>query len=494
MLGRTVRACRLFAWRFLLAFLGATACAINPATGRLGFAVMDEEDEVELGRQLDQEVVKAMGAYPAPRLQAYVGEVGHGLAAMSERADLPWTFRVVDEPVVNAFALPGGYVYVTRGLLAHLDSEAELAAVMAHEIGHVTARHGLDQLRRSRAAQRRLFLFRVIDPRARHIGLIAAGTAGALLLRHSREHEHEADDLGLRYLLRAGYDPDGFTEVLGVLERAGEQAEGDQVPAWLSTHPEPQERHARMRSKISALEGDVERRRDARAYLEQIDGLVFGQDPREGFFAGRTFIHPRLGYMVDLPEGWKAARRGEAVVAITENEEVMLFLGVSNAESAEAGMAEFFEDPEIQSEEQWRGKVDGALTLSSGFTIVADDGDLTGLVAFLDHAGRVLVMLAVAPTSAWSGHVDTVARSLASFRRLRDPKLLGVEPMRIELAKVKKATTLEQLAREQPSVVALETLAIVNQVDPDQRLEPGMLIKRVRGFNPELAGLEARGG
>jgi predicted Zn-dependent protease len=423
-----------------------------------------------------------------------VSEVGNGLAKTSERADLPWTFRVVDEPVVNAFALPGGYVYVTRGLLAHLDSEAELAAVMAHEIGHVTARHGLDQLRRARAAQRRLFLFRVLDPRERHIGLIAAGTAGALLLRHSREHEHEADDLGLRYLLRAGYDPEGLTEVFAVLAKAGEQEEGDQVPAWLSTHPEPQHRHARMSDKISALGGDVGRRRDATTYLEQIDGLVFGQDPRDGFFAGRTFIHPRLAYTVDLPEGWKAAKRGEAVLAVTEDEDVLLFFGISDAESAEAGIAEFFEDPEIRPEEQWRGKIDGTATLSSGFGIVGEDGDLTGLVAFLDHADRVLVMLAVAPAAAWSGHVDPVARSLASFRRLRDPRLLGVEPMRIELVRVKKATTLERFSREQPSVVDLETLAVVNQVDPEQRLEAGALIKRVRGFNPELAAVDVKGG
>jgi predicted Zn-dependent protease len=493
MLVNAVRAHKPIVWCLLLALSWAMGCAINPATGRLGFVVMGEEEEVELGRQLDQEVVAAIGAYPEPKLQAYVSEVGGGLADTSERADLPWTFRVVDEPVVNAFALPGGYVYVTRGLLAHLDSEAELAAVIAHEIGHVTARHGLDQLRRARAAQRRLFVFRVIDPRARHVGLIAAGTAGALLLRHSREHEHEADDLGLRYLLRAGYDPDGLTEVFGVLERAGEQSEGDRVPAWLSTHPEPQHRFERMSAKIDALGGEVGRRRDAKAYLQQIDGIVFGPDPRQGFFAGRTFIHPKLGYAVDLPEGWKAAQRGEAVVAITEDEEVMLFLGTSDAESAEAGMAEFFEDPEIRSEEQWRGKIDGTVAVSSGFAIVADDGDLTGLVAFLDHGGRVFVMLAVAPASAWSGHVEPVAESLASFCRLRDPKLLGVEPMRIELARLKKATTLEQLSREQPSVVDLGTLAIVNQVDPDERLEPGTLVKRVRGFNPELAGLEVRG-
>jgi predicted Zn-dependent protease len=472
----------------LVALLAASGCARNPATGRLELLVLDEDDEIALGRALDADVVETMGACREPALSSHVSEVGARLAGVSERPGLPWTFRVVDEAAVNAFALPGGHVYVTRGLLAHLASESELAAVVAHEIGHVTARHGIDQLRRARAAQRRLRVFEIVDPGARHVGRVAAGTAGVLLLRHSRAHEHEADDLALRYLVRAGYDPNGLVAVLDVLDEIGAEA-GETVPSWLSTHPEPEIRHARASRAIEAVARAGTPARQDEAYLRRLEGLVFGSDPRRGFFMGRTFVHPDLEFGIDVPEGWHAAHERRALVAVAADERVMMFVGLTGRRSAAAGMEAFLEDPGVVPGEAWRGNIDGLRTRSRGFVLSGYSDPVVGLVAFVELEDRVFVMLALAPSSVWSSHVAPAAESLASFRRVRDSELLGLEPMRIRLVRVEEPTTLEAFARAHPSAVPIETLALINRVAVDAALEPGLLMKRVVGFNPERARL-----
>src|SRR5205809_5248844 len=185
----------------------AAGCAVNPATGSRQLMLVSESQEIALGRDYDQQVAASVGIYPDSELQRYIQQFGARLAATSERPNLPWSFRVVDDPVVNAFTLPGGFIYVTRGILAHLNSEAELAGVVGHEIGHVTARHSASQMSKQQLAQIGLVVGTIASPEfARYAGVASAGL-GVLFLKFSRDDESQADHLGLRYMRRAAYDP-----------------------------------------------------------------------------------------------------------------------------------------------------------------------------------------------------------------------------------------------------------------------------------------------
>src|SRR5947207_90000 len=237
----------------------AAGCAVNPATGSRQLMLVSESQEIALGRDYDQQVAASIGVYPDSELQRYIQQFGARLAASSERPNLPWSFRVVDDPVVNAFALPGGFIYVTRGILAHLNSEAELAGVVGHEIGHVTARHSASQMSKQQLAQIGLAVGSIASPEfGRYAGVASAGL-GVLFLKFSRDDESQADHLGLRYMRRAAYDPREMPHVFEMLTRVSEAQPGGRVPEWLATHPNPENRRERIEQEIAALPRDSAR-------------------------------------------------------------------------------------------------------------------------------------------------------------------------------------------------------------------------------------------
>ena len=266
----------------LLPALAATGCATNPATGRSQLSFFGEEAELAMGRDVAEEIAASGAVYGDEELAAYVAEVGGRLAEASERPYLPWSFQVLDDPGINAFALPGGWVYVTRGILAHLESEAELAAVLGHEIGHVTARHSVNQMSKQILASAALLAASIHDEDiARWAGLGELGL-GLMFLQHGRSDERQADDLGLRYVLRAGYDPHEMPELFAMLERVGEAAGGGGLPTWLSSHPDPGARGVRIAEEVSRLQaagGPLPERVEREGYLERIAGLPYGPDP-----------------------------------------------------------------------------------------------------------------------------------------------------------------------------------------------------------------------
>jgi len=265
-----------------IALLSLGACAVNPATGGRMFSLVSEGQEIEMGQQYMAEVDAGMGLYGDSALQAYVDSVGQALAAVSERPDLPWSFKIVDDPVINAFALPGGPVYVARGIMAYFNSEAEMASVLGHEIGHITARHSVEQISRAQLMQVGLVAGVVLVPQLRPFGDVLGGGLGVLFLKFGRDDESQSDELGFRYMTRLGYDPQGAVDMFEILERQRE-ASGGSIPEWQSTHPDPGNRviAAQQRLAESQIEGGIVRRDE---YLRHVDGLLFGEDPAQGFF------------------------------------------------------------------------------------------------------------------------------------------------------------------------------------------------------------------
>jgi predicted Zn-dependent protease len=474
---------RRAAWAVVAAAIVSwPACATNPATGGKQIALVSESQEKQMGQQADQEVAAAIGLYEDSELQAYVKRIGNDLASRSERPALPWTFRLVDDPAVNAFAIPGGYVYVTRGLMAHLTSEAELASVMGHEVGHITARHTVSQISKAQLANIGLTVGMILQPELQSLGGLAEAGLSLLFLKYGRDAEREADDLGLRYLTRVGYDPRPMADVFTTLERVSAAESKGRVPGWLSTHPDPGDRRTRIGQQIAALPGEPgQRGRDRAAYLRRIDGLEFGEDPREGFFQQSVFYHPEMRFQFAFPPGWKTSNQKQAVGATSPNQDAVVVLTLARRESPEAASREFFSQGGIQQGGAWRGDINGLPVVAHNFAAQTQQGTLRGLAAFVSHQGRVFQILGYSSSARWPRYDDLVGRTVNSFERLTDRRYLEVEPKRLSIVDLPRAMSLREFAQRYPSTVALETLAIINETSVDGALEAGEPAKRVVG-------------
>ena len=462
------------------------ACAVNPATGERQLSLVSEAQEIEMGRQYDQQIVAEMGLHPDASLQAYVQELGSRLAAKSERPHLPWTFRVVDDPVVNAFALPGGYIYITRGILAHLNSEAELAAVIGHEIGHVTARHSVNQLSRAMLAQVGLGAASIFSETVARYSDVANAAMGLLFLKYGRDDERQSDDLGLRYMRAAGYDPREMADVFEMLGRVSAASGGSRTPEWLSTHPNPENRYARITAQVAALPQDFSGTVVGRdEYLRRLDGLVYGEDPRQGFFRGSEFLHPELRFRLRFPDGWQTVNQRQAVLAGSPSEDAIIQLTLSDAVSADAAARGFASRDGIRATAPSPTRINGLRAATVAFAATTRDGrTVEGGAAFIEYDGRVYQILGYTAPGRWSAYSATVSRVVESFAPLTDPAILNVQPMRIEIVRLERAMTIEEFARAYPGPLDAERLALINGVEPGTRLEAGRLVKRVTGSRP----------
>jgi predicted Zn-dependent protease len=466
-----------------LCCLLGTACAINPATGKRQLTLVSERQEIEIGRENDKAIIAQMGLYDDEALQAYVQELGHHLASRSERPDLDWTFRVVDDPVINAFALPGGYIYVTRGILAHMSNEAELASVVGHEIGHVTARHSVSQMSKAQLAQFGLSVGTIIAPeRAERFGSLAEAGLGLVFLKYGRDDERQADDLGLRYMVVGGYDPRPMADMFDMLDRVSASSGGGRTPAWMSTHPAPENRRARAESKIAALDRDFTGWTvDREEFLERIDGIAFGDDPRQGYFKENRFVHPDMRFRIDFPEGWKLQNLRQAVAGASPEKDAVIQLTLSDAETPEAALQDFFSGSDIRSTGPNMGSISGLRTAGDGFVATTDQGNLQGRIGFVAYGSHVFQLLGYSVEHRWSTYEDEIRRTLASFDKLTDPRALAVQPKRLKVVRVDRSMTLAEFASLHRSTVPIETLALLNRLDADSRLAPGKTYKVIVG-------------
>ena len=457
------------------------ACATNPATGRRQLSFVSEEQEIQMGQQADQEISAAVGIYRDPDLESYVQRLGTTLAAASERPNLRWQFRILDDASVNAMALPGGYNYVTRGLLTYMNSEAELAAVMGHEIGHVTARHTVNQLSKQQLAGVGMVLGMILRPELRNYGNLAEVGLGLLFLKYGRDDEREADALGLRYMTRANYDPRPMADVFSTLERVS-QADAPQgrVPSWLSTHPAPEDRRQRIAALIQEL-GAPAGTVDREEYARRLDGIMFGENPREGFFEQNVFYHPDLRFRFEFPPGWQTNNQKQAVAAMSPEQDGLVVITMAGGESAQAAAQQFFSQQGIQRGQVWRGDVNRLRAQAYQFAAATQQGQLQGIAAFLELDGKVYQILGYAPAQRWGRHEATVNRALGSFNRVTDRRVLDMQPARLRVVNVPAGMTVAEFARRYPSTVSVQTLASLNGVsDPNQPLRD-RLAKRVVG-------------
>lgn len=474
----------IFACLSLLALAG---CATNPVSGRQEFVATSEADELRLGQKSDQEVRQEYGVYDMPALQKYVDRVGQRLARVSHRPGLTYHFVVVDSPDINAFALPGGYIYVTRGILAYLNSEAELAAVLGHEIGHVTARHAVRQYTAATAASAGVVLGSLLVPQLANQGAQSAMNllGNAMLSGYGRDHELEADRLGAEYLARAGYDPQAMVRVIRVLKNqelfAAKQAKQDgrqprTYHGLFDTHPDNDTRLQEVVAEAGHL--TLPSVREGRAdYLAQLDGVTFGDSPDQGLVRDNVFYHEKLGFVLTFPGQWKISNGARGITGRSPSGDGWLELGLAKRPTLPPG--EFLR----------RG-----LTPDSGGS--QDAGSVNGLpaaiftgtkqgrpikVAVIYQGDLAYVMIGGASStesfSHWSPRMD---ESMRSFRAYTAADRGRARAYVIRTTVATPGTTYHRLAERSPlGKDGEDLLRLMNADYPDGEPQPGRSLKIV---------------
>jgi predicted Zn-dependent protease len=470
------------------AALAATliACATNPATGKKEFSLMSEAQEIQLGQEMDPQVRQEMGVYDDAELQRYVSDIGMRLARASERPTLPWHFTVVDEPAVNAFALPGGYIYLTRGILAFLNSEEQLAGVLGHEIGHVTARHSAQQYTQATSAGLGLTLLSIFVPEARPLQGLAETALGVLFLKHGRDDELQADRLGAEYTAKTGWDPRGVAGMLRTLQRL-DQASGSNrgVPNFLATHPAPGDRVEQVLAYIQQnpiAVGTAGRPTDERVYQRAVDGIIFGDSPSDGIVRGNQFLHPDLRLALAFPPGWEIQNSATQVLAkAPDRDNFMLLTLVPNASGSlqqiaqgtmtNAGFRQLQGEPvSLNGLDAYVGTYQGAM---QGL------GNVVTVAAHIVHNRNVYMFAGLAPPNQFQGAQQQFVASIRSFRELSQSEAASIRPNRIDIYTVRGGDTWQALAARTGNLVKPSTLAIMNNYEPDQPPRAGDQIRIV---------------
>jgi predicted Zn-dependent protease len=382
--------------------------------------------------------------------------------------------------VVNAFALPGGFVYVTRGLLGHVSSEAELAAVIGHEIGHVTAQHGVNQMSKQQVAAAGLLLGMILSPEVAQSSDAAQAGLGLLFLKYGRDDERQADDLGLRYLAKAGYEAREMPGMFRVLEAVGQISGGGRIPNWLATHPDPGARRERSEQLIAERRyppGQVA----AETFLRRIDGLTFGPDPREGYFEGSTFFHPQLACQFEIPAGWRAVNEKARVVALHPDGVAEIELTLAQGAKADEAARAFLGREGISTLTSRKGKIHGLAAVQADFSVAAQRA-ISGRAAFVEKDGKVFQLVGLVFADRAVAAREAFERTLGSFATLKDRARLEAKPQRIRLVGLAAPTSFEQFRSEHPADIDARLYELINGIDdPARALPVGTLLKRVEG-------------
>lgn len=472
----------LFVMLLLLPTALIISCATNPVTGRRELSLVSADQEISIGRDGYAATVAEYGLYPDARLAAYVDSIGQQLAKRSELPNLSWHFTVLDDPIVNAFAMPGGYIYITRGILAHLGSEAQLAGVIGHEIGHVTARHSAKQITQQQLAGLGLGLASAFSESFRQYSGAAQQALGLLMLKYGRDDENQADELGVRYATAAGWDPREVPNTYLTLERISAKS-GQRLPVYLSTHPDPGDRQQRTTAlSATAAAGKTGLIVKQRAYLERLRGLTFGEDPRQGYFEAERYYHPEMAFEMSFPTGWATQNSRGAVLAQETGKQAAMQMTLAT-DAKTLGPAEYVaalqRDGKIAGAEG-RSETVGGYAAWVGRMSVPDGqgGTKVFVTGFVRQAPDRLFQLL-----GQAANADLESRILASIRTLRplqDARRRSPMPARVRISQAPSSGAFSLVYQKLGAVGApVADAAIMNGVEVEEGVSSGQWLKSV---------------
>ncbi|MEQ9726812.1 M48 family metalloprotease [Pseudomonas sp. WHRI 8822A] len=471
----------------MVALVTLAGCAVNPATGRTDFVMMSEAQELSLGREAHQQILKQYPRYPDEALQAYVQQVGERVARHSHRGQLDYHFTVIDSPDINAFALPGGYIYIHRGLMAYLGSEAELAAVLGHEVGHVTARHGVRQQSQSTAWG----LLGQAVAMGTGVGAAAdvTGVLGNAVVRgYGRDMELEADGLGAEYLARGGYDPQSMIEVVKVLKlqedfaRDQAAARGEQQPVGsyhglFDTHPDNDRRLQQVIGPARALvAGQQEVNREV--FLKRLQGVPFGDSAESGIRRGERFYHGDLDFTLAFAKGWSIINEPQQLVGQSPDRQLLVAMMLEdNPRRVDAAT--------LLSQRIGGRRLRAGEPLQQaglhGYTGLIE-GSAPRRVAVILKGDKAYLFIGAVKGRAASATEDAqMLAAISSFRPLQPAERKLAEPLRLQLLRVAPGQTVKALAAGSALTGDAEaTLRLLNNLYPQGEPRPGEWFKTVR--------------
>ena len=468
---------------FLFLILSLSGCAVNPVTGKQDFVVLSEEQEIQMGREYNAQILRQYQIYEDEKIQNYVQSIGESLAKKSHRPNLIYRFTVLDSPEINAFALPGGYIYINRGLMAYMSSEEELAAVLGHEIGHVTARHSVRQY--SQAQLMGVLSAAIEINSGRTAGDLANLASGALLSGYGREMELEADDLGAQYIYQDGYSPQGMYDVLAVLKdqeiyskKVAKQRgiEPRNYHGVFASHPSNDKRLQEILDNVSQnfVKGTNKSKSN---YLAMIEGMVFGDSQQAGVTRGNEFFHGPLNLYLSSPENWEIINNANSLIFNAPFGEATLQVTLEDLN--------FVESPEDYLKRFVRNTTDEEVLMIdglSGFTAKTYRSGRTTRMAviFKDDKAYQFIAYLKDRDGDFSSYDLQFMNIIKSIRSLTKMELKYSQPLRIKTYKVRQGETYESIASTSSITLnAEDQLRLLNGDYPDKELTVGRVIKIV---------------
>lgn len=466
------------------------SCATNPVTGKKQVVLMSEEQEIAMGMQADPEIVAQFGLYEDKALQAFITEKGKKMAAISHRPNINYEFKIVDSEVLNAFAVPGGFVYFTRGIMAYFNNEAEFAGVLGHEIGHIAARHSVAQQRNAILGQLGIIAGVVIAPELAQFAEAASQGLGLLFLKFGRDAERESDRLGVEYSTKIGYDAHQMAGFFKTLERKGAGSGAGELPEFLSTHPNPGDRNTSVsklatewKQKLNLTNPEVNRN----IYLKRIEGLIYGEDPKQGFLENNVFYHPVLKFQFSIPQGWNYQNTPQRVQIAPKDGKALMMLMLAPGKSLQEAANGVLQQNNLQLLDSKEVNVNGL----RGIAMVADlkpqqaqqgqqqqQAQIRTLSYIIQYGDLIYLLLGVSSITDFNNYQPFFTNHMQSFKELRDPAKINKKPERVQLKTIAASTTLEQALRNYRVIEKrLEEHAILNGMKLTDRVAQGTLIK-----------------
>ncbi len=468
------------------AFLCMSSCAVNPVTGKKEVMFMSEEQEIALGKQSDPSIVAMYGLYQNDQLQNFINVKGKEMASISHRPNLPFEFKILDSPVVNAFAVPGGYVYFTRGILAHFNNEAEFAGVLGHEIGHVTARHSAKQQTKATLAQILFIGGLVVSPAFRQFANEAQQGMQLLFLKYSRDNESQSDELGVEYSTKVGYDAHHMANFFNTLNQMRVGTEVESLPTFLSTHPDPYDRF----QKVGALADEAQKNIDPRtlrvnrdSYLKMIDGLIYGDDPKQGYVENNVFYHPDMRFYYPIPTGWKTMNTPSQVQMASQDGSAMMILTLTQANSLDEAARATVEQYKLQVVEQKKLNLNNmpVLAMVSDQVNEQNGQKIRILTYFISYQNMIFTFHGLSEVANFDRNVQSFNVSMRNFKVLNDQSKINVKPERIAIKTARRSGTLQALLNDWGIPKdRLKEHALINGVKLDETIQAGSLYKVIQ--------------
>lgn len=475
----SLRITRLLAAGLLVCLIFA-ACAVNPVTGKRELMLISEAQEIQYGVEGDKEICAEYGVIDNPALTAYVERIGLNMSRISHRPNLDWHFRVLDTPVINAFAVPGGYIYVTRGILTYLNDEAELAGVIGHEIGHVCARHTARSISQQQMAMIGLQLGYAFSEKLRNLSGLAEFGVSMLFLKFSRDDERQSDNLGVEYASKQAYDTKRMAAFFETLERmSGGEESG--LPDWFSTHPNPENRVAAVLKKTSQWQTQLALAKynvNRDAYLKTVSGLIFGDDPAQGYVSANAFYQPTMKFTFPVPSGWTVNNMASQVQIADPNGAASIILMIDSGSSASAAADQFVSGNNAVVQTRQSLTVGGYASQKLVSRLASESDTLKVMSYFIPKDGTVYAFHGLSTPAQYDRFTSTFAATMGGFRNLTDASKIKVKPERLTVKSVTKTATLRSILKQGGIADArLEEMAIMNGMRLDEMVPAGTLVK-----------------